>query len=184
MKWIAKSASLTAHICSKPLYFHDLETARRFTAYTFMLLLHIPCQKSETKVQVRAKSAEDKTVNFSDRQLDPPDPQNRRPHIGFSTLPTKPQDEECKLAAHTSTSTLDRMQFPTQTVANHYIWRVYAEMGLVLTPTPLGPKKGILGSKRGDFRGRVPLFAPVWPCFGPKLGQFRPNFGSVGAPGG
>ena len=158
--------------------------ARRFTAYTFHAIAHPKMQTKTQRGAGRQKSAEDKNSKISDRQLVPRDPQNRRPHIGFSTLPTKPQDEECKLAAHTSTSTLDRMQFPTQTVANHYIWRVYAEMGLVLTPTPLGPKKGILGSKRGDFRGRVPLFAPVWPCFGPKLGQFRPNFGSVGAPGG
>ena len=94
-------------------------------------------------------------------------------------LDDKAQDEELTLAAHTSTSTLDRMQFQAHFFVDPLNILVCGVLGLFLTPTPLGPKK----AKKGDFGGcfwpRTPLFAPLWPCFGPIFGSKWPNFGSV-----
>ena len=100
-----------AHKMQQTLIFPRLSGRQKIHGIHFCMLLHIQHVK---KCCWPPKSAEDKTSRFSRPPAEVPNRQNRRPHIGFSTLTTNAQDEELDLAATASTSTLDRTRFQAQ----------------------------------------------------------------------
>jgi hypothetical protein len=54
----------------------------------------------------------------------------------------------------------------------------FSRFGPLGTPTSAWPKKRKNGPILGVFWAAAPLFIPLWPRFGPKMGHFRPIFGS------